>query len=143
MRTLLPYTLLLVSAAALTPARAAGQAGGIPAGAYRTSLTKAELIKQVKPQEADSLAGPWVLTFDGGGHMTVQWQGRQVVEGTAQPKPGHRVYFDAKDTGPYACHMPGTYRYSVRGTRLTLQKVSDKCDGRAAVLTTHPLARGG
>jgi hypothetical protein len=37
--------------------------------------------------------------------------------------------------------MAGTYRYSVRGTRLTLTKVSDECGGRAAVLTAHPLTR--
>ena len=138
----LPHALLLLSAVAFITAPAAAQSGGIPAGTYRTTLTKADLKGRVPPAEADSMAGPWVVAFDAAGHMTVQWNGRQVVEGTAQPKPGHRVYFDAKDTGPYACHMPGTYRYSVRGTRLTLSKVSDKCDGRAAVLTARPLARG-
>ncbi|AHG92377.1 hypothetical protein J421_4842 (plasmid) [Gemmatirosa kalamazoonensis] len=138
----LPHALLLLSAAAFMTSSAAAQAGGIPAGTYRTTVTKAELKGRVPPAEVDSVAGPWVVTFDAAGHMTVQWKGRQVVVGTAQPKPGHRVYFDAKDTGPYACHMPATYRYSVRGTRLVLSKVSDKCAGRAAVLTAHPLARG-
>jgi hypothetical protein len=141
MRTL-PRALLLLSAVALVTAPAASQSGGIPAGSYRTTLTKADLTGRVKAEEVDSVAGPWVLAFDATGHMTVQRNGQQVVEGTAQLKPGHRVYFDAKDTGPYACHMPATYRYAVSRTRLTLTKVSDKCDGRAAVLTAHPLARG-
>jgi hypothetical protein len=138
----LPYALLLLSAAAPASAPTATQPGGIPAGTYRTTLTKADLKGRVPPAQADSMAGPWVMSLDAAGHMKVQWNGRDVVDGTAQPRSGHRVYFDAKDTGPYACHMPATYRYSVRGARLTLSKVSDKCDGRAAVLTTHPFTRG-
>ena len=133
---------LIVVGAAIAGATASAQASGIPSGTYRTSLTRAELSHRVKPADADSLIGAWSLTFDAAGHMTVLWKGQHVVEGIAQAKPGHRVYFDDKDTGQYACHMPATYRYSVHGSQLTFRKVSDKCDGRAAVLTTHPLAKG-
>jgi hypothetical protein len=137
------HALLALAAVALMTAPAAAQSGGIPAGTYRATLTKADLTGRVKAEEVDSMTGPWVLAFDAAGHMKVQWNGRQVVEHTVQLKTEHQVYFDTTDTGPYACHMPGTYRYSVHGTRLTLSKVSDKCDGRAAVLTTHPFTRGG
>jgi Zn-dependent M28 family amino/carboxypeptidase len=148
---------VLLAAAVLAPAVAAAQApaarqtaggraprtGGIPAGRYTTTLTRADLARRVPAAEVDSMVGPWTMTFDSTGHFTVERNGTQIVQGVAQPRPGRRVYFDAKDTGPAACHMPATYRYTVQGDRLTLRKVSDKCDGRAAVLTSHPHTRGG
>ncbi len=150
-----PVTLLLTitvlaaaSAAAQTPAGTRRHAVGagtstldIPAGTYTTTLTKADVRGRVKSTPVDSMVGAWTVAFDDNGHFTVQRNGVQVVDGVAQPRAGHRVYFDAKDTGSGACHSPATYRYAVRGDRLTFHTVSEGCDGRLAVLTAHPLAR--
>ena len=54
--------------------------------------------------------------------------------------PG-KIYLDDKDTGPYACHLSATYRYSVSSDSLTFVKVNDGCAGQAAVLTAHPHMR--
>jgi len=136
--------LLLLPGAALPPAAAAAQAPrrGIPAGTYTTTLTTADVTGRVKEVPTDSMVGTWTLMIDSAGHFTVQRNGHQLVAGVARPRPGHRVYFDTTETGPGACHTPATYRYAVRGDSLTLRKVSDKCDPRIAVLTSHPHTRG-
>jgi len=120
---------------------ASAPAGGIPAGTYTTTLTKADLAGRVPAEEVDSLVGVWTQTHDSTGRFVVRWKGTQVVEAVAKPMPGDQIYLDDKDTGPYACHLPATYRYSVSGDSLSFVKVSDECAGRAAVLTAHPHMR--
>lgn len=121
---------------------ASTQASGIPAGTYTTTLTKADLASRVPAEQVDSLVGEWTQTYDSTGRLVVRWKGTQVAEAVAKPMPDSQIYLDDKDTGPYACHLPATYRYSVGGDSLTFVKVSDECAGRVVVLTAHPHKRG-
>jgi hypothetical protein len=134
---------LLLLAAVLAPANTSAQAPtrGIPAGSYTTTLSAKDVVGRVKSTPADSLVGNWTMTFDDAGHFAALWNGKEVVAGTTVPQAGNRVYFDENDTGPYACHAPATYTYTVRGDRLTLRKVDDRCNGRVAVLASHPFTR--
>ncbi|GJG89076.1 hypothetical protein tb265_42570 [Gemmatimonadetes bacterium T265] len=118
------------------PAGAQHPARGIPAGTYMTTLRTADVAALL----ADRLVGPWTVTFDSTGHFTVE-HGESQIGGTTRPLPGDQVSFN-DDMGPGACGTPpGMYSYAVRGDTLTLRKVSDACDARAAVLTARPLTR--
>jgi hypothetical protein len=115
-----------------------GPAGAI-AGEYAVTIAAADLSASTPSDVRSMVVGSWRLSFAPRGDVTVGLNGREVVRSGIQVR-GNTILFPATDTGPYACHRPGTYTWSRTGRELTLKAVSDECPGRIAVLTTHPLA---
>jgi hypothetical protein len=126
-----------VVAVAIAGCARTGESRGIPPGAYTTEMGPSDLPDSLPPTDRDGMTGTWTLHFSPG-RVAVDFKGSRVVEAPIQVS-GDRVTFDSAGTGSSACHLPGTYTYTVGNGALRFKRVSDQCDGRAAVLTTHPL----
>jgi hypothetical protein len=116
-----------------------GESSGIPPGTYTTEMSPSDFPDSLAAGETDSMYGTWTLHFSPG-RVAVELKGKRVVEAPVQVS-GNRVTFDSTDTGPAACRMPGTYTYTLENGAIRFARVSDECDGRAAVLTTHPMRK--
>jgi hypothetical protein len=115
-----------------------GPAGAI-AGDYAVTIAAADLSASTPGDVRGMVVGSWRLVFTPRADVVVSVGGREVVRSGIVVR-GNTILFPATDSGPYACHRPGTYTWSRMGRELTLTRVSDECPGRVAVLTTHPLA---
>jgi len=84
-------------------------------------------------------AGGVTLSFGSGGKYRVLQGSAAMIEGTYRTEGDKLVLTDV--SGPYACpadKKSGTYAWHVEGNALTLTKVDDACDDRAADLAAHP-----
>jgi hypothetical protein len=88
---------------------------------------------------ASQIVGAWVIDFGANGHAPVTLNGRQVVDATFTVNGNQLVM--GTDTGEYACNATARYTWHAAGGELHLTKLEDPCDGRAIVLTAHPLVR--
>jgi hypothetical protein len=111
----------------------------IPAGAYTTEMAPSDVPANLSSAQTDSMTGTWTLHFSPG-NLAVDFKRSRVVDAPIRVV-GNRVTFDSTDSGPAACHLPATYTYTVERGTARFSKVTDQCDGRAAVLTSHPLRR--
>lgn len=90
------------------------------------------------------VTGTWRLRILSDGAARVMQNGVTVVRGRASVE-GTRVTFN-DGTGSQACRGPaanGTYRWALRGGRLTFAPLGDRCTGRAVVLSMRPWAKVG
>jgi hypothetical protein len=141
-------SMLLLSAlvVACTPAPRLGPAPmsapmaapmGFPVGTYTTTIVTSDIPASVSADMRTGLAGAWEIAFGDNGHAQVSVNGRQVVDAPFQVSG--RDFTLGEDTGEYACHSPARYTWHATATELHLSRVEDSCDGRAVVLTAHPL----
>lgn len=93
-------------------------------GTYKTTIKNSK-------QFHGFLNGTWTIKF-ASGHYTVKKNGKLESKGT-NSGAGHVITFtDTK--GPAKCKDTGTYKWHLKGTKLTFTKVNDTCAGRVAVL---------
>jgi hypothetical protein len=109
-------------------------AAALPHGTFTTRLTEAS---------PKFLNGTWDIEFGARGHMTVLHGGEVAAHGTYTTLAGGRLQIE-DHSGPVACTTPqdkgpATYHWRLKGNRLTLDVIHDRCGGRETVLTTHPL----
>jgi hypothetical protein len=105
-----------------------------PHGTFTTHLTGAS---------PEFLNGTWDVEFGARGHMTVTHGGAVAERGTYATLAGGRLQIE-DHSGPLACTSPqdkgpATYHWRLKGHKLTLAAIHDRCGGREIVLTTHPL----
>ncbi|MDQ3253413.1 MAG: hypothetical protein M3R15_05825 [Acidobacteriota bacterium] len=85
----------------------------------------------------------YAIVFADEGKFRVNKGDEVLVEGEYTVK-GDRLQLTDKH-GPIACtregHETGTYGWKYEGEALTLSKVEDKCEGRAAAMTARPWKR--
>jgi len=123
-----------------TPATmAATPAAGIPSGTYTTTIADADVPASAPADMRSQIVGAWEIVMDGSGHAMVRFGGRQVVD-APYTVSGNEITF-TEDTGEFACRSSARYTWQASGGQLRFTKVEDSCDGRAMVLTAHPLTR--
>lgn len=85
----------------------------------------------------DYEAGGIVVSFAGDGHFRGTQAGKLMVEGTYTTKGDQIMFTDA--SGEIACPSDqiGTYTWRIDGSKLTLAKVDDACDGRSGDLVAQ------
>ena len=112
---------------------------GFPHGTYAVTIVAGDIPAAAPADMAAQLVGPWVLAFGDNGHALVSFNGRQVVDAPFTVNGNELIL--PTDTGEYACNSTARYTWHAMGNELHLTKVEDACDGRAVVLTAHPLVR--
>ena len=125
-------TCLLLSSAVWWSCRATS--GSSLAGSTFTTRLTAEEAAQ-----APRTAGMWEVSFAEDGGFTVTHDGEGVVQGRYTVE-GNRLTF-TDESGPLACDQPAAYEWSLSGSELTMTRVEDACEGRAGVLSAHPLTK--
>jgi hypothetical protein len=85
----------------------------------------------------------FAIVFADKGQFSVSKGENVMVEGEYTVKGDQLRLTDKR--GPRACtgegQEPGTYRWKYEGEVLTLSKVEDNCEGRAAAMTAKPWKR--
>ena len=125
--------------AAAPPSAPMAMATGFPMATYTTTMVAADVPAGAPADMASQLVGSWTIAFGDNGHAMVSLNGRQMVD--APFTVSGNVLTLTEDTGEYACHSTARYNWHATATELHLSKLEDACDGRAAVLTAHPLVR--
>jgi hypothetical protein len=85
------------------------------------------------------VAGRWVLDLAADGSMRVTAPGTYVGVVSAPLFQATREWFRTSLFGTDLCSglPPGTYRWSVTGSRLRFSELDDPCDGRVGVLASQ------
>ena len=92
--------------------------------------------------------GRWELKFGEQGRFSAKVNGQLVVEGLYSYSVDQLVFYGGKwsaacaDTGdmgrrPY--HAPGVYSFDYDGTTLVLNALSEPCQARKLIVSSHPL----
>ncbi|MET0399973.1 MAG: hypothetical protein ABW277_24500 [Longimicrobiaceae bacterium] len=126
--------------ATAAPMASAAAAGII--GEYTVTIAAADIPAEMPDSIRQQMIGTWNIGLHEGNHVLVTYNGREVVSGPYMVS-GNQLTLPANDTGPYACRTAATYTWQTSGDQLALTRVQDACDGRAVVLTRHPLMRRG
>jgi hypothetical protein len=92
-----------------------------PAGKWTTKIAT--------PPE---LKGTWVLSFTRSATYTITLNGKVAIRGHGG---GGAQFLFSRETGPLACPGSGAYTWKRTGKTLTFTKASDKCAGRAYILS--------
>ena len=132
---------LVLTLVALVPVTLAAS-GGIPPGAYSTTVTAADIPPDFPPEFAAILIGTWTVEFNDDGVTEAYKEGDLVAFGRYTSNKSHLVMTDTG--GPLACLdakgiATGVYTWSLTGDELQLTPVLDRCFGRQFVLTLRSL----
>ena len=116
----------------------------LPPGIYATTISESDVPAEFPTEVVALLVGYWEIEFTELGSYIVNKDGSPVATGRYNSNPG-RINMKDLD-GVLACtDAPGitsaTYRWSLSGDELFLTTVIDRCAGRNAVLTAHPLVK--
>ena len=112
-----------------TPSEAAGvDPGGPLYGTYVATI----------PSGVNAAPGDWTLTADAGRWMFTHPDGHRFSPGAVKEITASEVILAADPECPVQSGTPtdGRYRWSVDGTSLTLQVISDSCQDRIDTLTS-------
>ena len=129
-----------VVALALISAACSSAPTSFPPGTYFTQITDADIPSGFPLDQVD-LRGEWELEFTQAGRMHLRQGGEELATGD-YTSDAETLEF-GEDEGPLACSFfdlgNGRYQWSQDGDTITLVLISDRCDGRAIVVTAHPL----
>ncbi len=106
-----------------------------------TSLSSARAYGDDKFPTGKFMAGPFTVSFEADGKMSVSREGEIVVEGVFVLDKDQITFTDKR--GPMACidAGPGKFQWKFDGKALTFKVVEDPCGGRANALTGQPLTK--
>ena len=87
------------------------------------------------------ITGPFTVSFETDGKMSVSRDGEIVVEGVYAVEKDQITFTDKR--GPMACvdAGPGKFQWKFDGKALTFKAIEDPCGGRANALTSQPLTK--
>lgn len=85
------------------------------------------------------ITGPFTVSFETDGKMSVSRDGEIVVEGVYSVEKDQVTFNDKR--GAMACldAGPGKFQWKFDGKALTFKLIEDECGGRANALTGQPL----
>ena len=106
-----------------------------------TSLSLARTYVDDKFPTGQFIVGPFTVSFESDGKMSVSREGEIVVEGLYTVEKDRITLTDKR--GPMACidAGPGKFQWKFDGKALTFKLIEDTCEGRAGALTSRPLTR--
>ena len=111
----------------------AAAAGSTLSGSYQT---------KIKVNYASAFNATWVLDFKAGGKYTVARNGAIVVRGK-DTITATKITF-GHESGANACLgklASGSYSWKLKGGKLTLKSINDRCTGRKFILTSNSFAK--
>lgn len=98
---------------------------------------------KIKGETPPAFNATWVISFKAGGKYTVARNGTIVVRGR-DTIVKDRIGF-GHETGIYACQGKkigaATYRWTLKGKRLTLKSLNEHCPGRRIILTASSFTK--
>jgi len=114
----------------------------LPTGVYSTTVTVTDIPATFPPEFVELLVGEWQTEYTSAGSYIVTKDGSIVVVGRYTSNATHLIMSDLQ--GAYACTdepgiATGVYNWSLNGNELTLSPIRDRCVGRSAVLSAHPM----
>ena len=104
-----------------------------------TTLSSARVYGDDKFPAGKFITGPFTVSFESDGKMSVTREGEIVVEGVYTVEKDQITLTDKR--GPMACidAGPGKFQWKFDGKALTFKLIEDPCEGRAGALTSQPL----
>lgn len=106
-----------------------------------TTLGFASVTVEEKFPVGKYAVGPFTVSFESDGKMSVTRDGEIVVEGVYSVSKDEITLTDKK--GSMACLEggPGKFQWKFDGKALTFKTIEDDCGGRASALTSQPLVK--
>jgi len=106
-----------------------------------TALSIARATGEEKFPTGKYAAGPFIVSFESDGKMSVSRDGEIMVEGVYSLDKDQITFTDKR--GPMACvdAGPGKFQWKFDGKALTFKLIEDPCGGRASALTGQPLVK--